>query len=280
MQRIKNGKIDSMSQKQLRQKVEQRDLPLEYGLDVTEAGGIYAFRSSIRRGVLCLTLQHRVGPQGVIDEPDLPVHADFELLARVLRVALQKAGLPSDREYVWISVAGGEWRHDENHEEDLEGQPYELRSWHDQLVAMTEPLSQYRLIGDLLHQIDQLLRLNLQPHALEIYRALIKAYWRFRVGVSDVNRLADRGMISERCLAKGPETRKTRGTVVLEIVCKHADRFWSRRAALRGNKTITAEEIALEVNEELKSLGQRPLRPKTIADTISKGISGGILRTG
>ena len=145
---------------------------------------------------------------------------------------------------------------------------------------MTKPLSQYRLIGDLLHQIDQLLRQNLKPHSLEICRALIKAYWRFCVGVGDVNRLADRGMIAEKCLAKGPQSRKTRGAVVLEIVCKHADKFWSQRAALRGNKTITAEEIAPEVNEELKSLGQRPLRPKTIADTISKGISGGLLRTG
>jgi hypothetical protein len=269
-----------MSQKQLRQKVEQHDLPLEYGFGVSEGAGIHTFRSTIRRGVLCLTFQHRVSPQDVIDVPDVAIDADFEVLGRVLRVALQKAGLPSDREYVWISVAGGEWRHDENHEEDLEGQPYELRSWHDQLVAMTAPLSQYRLIGDLLHQIDQLLRLNLQPHSLEICRALINAYWRFRVGVSDVNPLTDRGMISERCLAKGPETRKSRGTLVLEIVCKHADKFWSRRAALRGNKTITAEEIAPQVYEELKSLGQRPLRPKTIADTISKGISGGLLRTG
>jgi hypothetical protein len=269
-----------MSQKQLRQKLEQRDLPLEYELDVTEAAGIYTFRNSIRRGVLRLSATRRVGQKGLIDDPASPAQADFERLARFLRMGLQKAGLPSDREYIWIRVAGGEWRHDENHEEDLEGQPYELRSWYDQLVAMTTPLSQYRLIGGLLHQIDQLLRLNLQPHSLEICRALINAYWRFRVGVSDVNRLTDRGMISERCLAKGPETRKSRGILVVEIVCKHADKFWSRRAALRGNKTITAEEIAPQVNEELKSLGQRPLRPKTIADTISKGISGGLLRTG
>src|SRR2546430_17252410 len=99
------GKIDSMSQNQLRQKGEQHDLPLEYGLDVTEAGGIYTFRNSIKRGVLRLSVQHRVSQQGVIAEPAWPVQADFELLARALRVALQKAGLPSDLEYVWISVA-------------------------------------------------------------------------------------------------------------------------------------------------------------------------------
>jgi hypothetical protein len=146
--------------------------------------------------------------------------------------------------------------------------------------AMTEPLSQYRLIGDLLHQIDQLLRLNLKPHSLEICRALIQAYSRFCVGVGDVNRLAPRGMMAEKCLAKGPQSRKTRGAVVLEVVCKHADKFWKQRPALRGNKTFTAEEIAPGVNEELKSLGQTSLRPKTIADKISKVISGGLRRTG
>jgi hypothetical protein len=49
---------------------------------------------------------------------------------------------------------------------------------------------------------------------------------------------------------------------------------------MRGNKTITAEEIASELNEELRSLGQAAIRPKTIADYISRGISGGFLQTG
>jgi hypothetical protein len=160
-----------------------------------------------------------------------------------------------------------------------EGSPYELRSWHDQLLALTKPLSRYRLVGNLLHEIDQLLRLNLNAYALGVCWDLMNAYWGFRVS-GPVNQWATRGMRTEKCLAKGPKSRKMRGTVVLGVVCKYTEQFWRRKAALRGNKMITAEEIASEVNEELSSMGHRALRPKTIADTIAKGISGGLLWTG
>jgi hypothetical protein len=66
-------------------------------------------------------------------------------------------------------------------------------------------------------------------------------------------------MTSEKCLAKGPETRKARGTVVLEVVCNHAEKLWFRKELLRGNQRNTPEEIVFDVNEELSSLGQRPL---------------------
>jgi hypothetical protein len=278
MERIR-CEIESMSRNELRQKVERGDLPLEYAYGLTEADGIQTFRASIKRGLLSLTFEERVDEQGLMKQPVLSAEAKFKYLARILRGALQKAGLPSDLEYVWISVDGGEWRYDRDNDEDLEGRPHELRSWHDQLVAMTEPLSRYRLLGDLLHTIDQLLRQNLTAGALNTCWALMKAYWMACLA-SSVNSLATRGMMTQKCLAKGPQTRKTRGTVVLDVVCKHAESLWRRKAALRGSKTITGEEIASEVNEELTSLGQKPLRPKTIADTIAKGISGGLLRTG
>jgi hypothetical protein len=263
----------------LGQKTAPGDLPLEYTFDIAKADGILTFNTSIKRGLLCLTFERRMDDQGVIQRGPVSAEAKFKYLARLLRAALQTAGYPSDLEYVWISVAEGEWHYDENRDKDLGGQPYELRSWHDQLVAMTQPLSRYRLLGDLLHMIDQLLRQNLKSEALNVCWGLMEGYCSACIA-GGVNSLATRGVMAERCLAKGSESRKLRGTVVLDVVCKHAEHFWHRKAALRGNKTITAEEIASEVNEELKCLGQKPLRPKTIADTIAKGISGGLLRTG
>jgi hypothetical protein len=263
-----------MSPNELRERAERGDLPLEYILEPDGRDG-----GAIKRGLLSLTFREQMAELGLTKDR-LPSEARFNALAHMLRVVLRKAGLPTDSEYVWIRVAGGEWRYDRDNEEDLGNQPYELRSWHDQLIDMTEPLSRYRLIGHLLHEIDQLLRQNLKPQSLEICWRLMNAHWSFTIAIGKVNRWASQGMVAEKCLAKGPESRKTRGTVVLDVVCKHAEKFWGRKAALRGSKTITAEEIASDVNEELTRLGQKPVRPKTIADTISRGISGGLLRTG
>jgi hypothetical protein len=95
-----------------------------------------------------------------------------------------------------------------------------------------------------------------------------------------LNHIANRGMKAQKALAKGPETRKRRGALVHQIVCKEAETFWRGRAALRGSRVITAEEITPAVNEQLRSMGHKPIRPKTVANTIAKAISGGFLRTG
>ena len=150
-----------MSQNEIRESIEGSDLPLEYTFKINEGDGVKKVDATVKRGLLSITFGAQLDELGVTKGPSAEVR--FKYLARFLRAALQNAGYPSDVEYVWISVAGGEWRYDQNHEDDLGEQPYELRSWHDQLVAMTEPLSRYRLIGDLLHMIDQLLRQNQGP---------------------------------------------------------------------------------------------------------------------
>jgi hypothetical protein len=168
-----------MSQNEIRESIEGSDLPLEYTFKINEGDGVKKVDATVKRGLLSITFEEQLDEFGVTKGP--PAEVRFKYLAGFLRAALQKAGYPSDVEYVWISVAGGEWRYDQNHEDDLREQPYELRSWHDQLVAMTEPLSRYRLIGDLLHTIDQLLRQNLNAESLNICRRLMKAYWKFQV---------------------------------------------------------------------------------------------------
>jgi hypothetical protein len=275
-----DAEIASMSRARLNRQPNSAEPSLEHMFDVTEeADGSTTFCSSIKRGLLSLDFVERVDEKGLVQRPPLSVKAKFMRLAIVLRGLLKKAGCPTDLEYVWISVAGGKWYYDKDPNEELGGQPYELGSWHEQLLTMTEPLSENRLRGDLLHAIDQLLRRDLKPDLLENIWSVMQAYGDARIA-GKVNRLASRGMLAEKSLAKGPKARNEQATIVLDLVCKHVESFWRRKAALRGNKTVTAEEIACEVNDELRSLGHRPLRPKTIADYISKGISGRLLRTG
>jgi len=165
-----------MSQNEIRESIEGSDLPLEYTFKINEGDGVKKVDATVKRGLLSITFEEQLDEFGVTKGP--PAEVRFKYLAGFLRAALQKAGYPSDVEYVWISVAGGEWRYDQNHEDDLREQPYELRSWHDQLVAMTEPLSRYRLIGDLLHTIDQLACTRFRRHRVRCFDGAGGGSWR------------------------------------------------------------------------------------------------------
>jgi hypothetical protein len=200
-------------------------------------------------------------------------------LAIALRARLKHSGYPTDEEYVWISYDGKSWKPDETPDESEKGESVELRTWYEQLAAMTEPLSTPHLQGDLLHALDQLLRRNLPPDLLQDIINAMTAYGRGCLN-GEVNRLALRGRETEKSLAEGPKVRGRRSAETLVVVCKHADEYWRRKAAMRGIQTITGEEIAADVNTELRSLGLKVLRAKTIADYIRKGISGQLLRTG
>jgi hypothetical protein len=200
-------------------------------------------------------------------------------LAIILRACLKHRGYPTDEEYVWISYDGKSWKPDEAPEESDKGKSVELRSWYEQLAATTEPLSSPHIRGDLLHALDQILRRDLPPDLLQDIINAMTAYGRWCLN-GEVNRLALRGRETEKSLAAGPKERGRRSAETLVLICKYAEEYWRLKAAMRGNKTITAEEIAADVNTELQSLGRKILRPKTIADYISKGISGQLLQTG
>jgi hypothetical protein len=196
-----------------------------------------------------------------------------------MRAQLEEAGYPTDRDYVWIREGDGDWQPDIVRDPVPEGRPYELRSWHDQLVATTGPLSKARIQGDVLHFIDQILRHNLSEQVLRPVLRLAIAFGQLRIS-GRINRLAIDGAARERALLQGGRARAKSGTKKLELVCKHAEICWRERAAMRGNRTGTAELIAPALNKEIQAIGEKPLRLKTIADLISKGISGRLLQIG
>jgi hypothetical protein len=235
------------------------------------------FHSIIKRGLLSLEFAERS------DRP-LACNSDsaktrLRLFAAHMRALLHKAGHPTDHDYVWIKVGEADWKPDNHSVEIADGQPCELRSWHDQLVATTDPLSDARIQGDTLDGLDQVLRRGLGEDVLGLILQLMTAFGQFRVS-GRINKLAVRGAKHERNLSQGGKARARSGAKKLALVCDHAEKFWREKAAMRGNKTGSAEFIASRLNEEIRAIGEKPLRPKRIADLISKGISGGLLHIG
>jgi hypothetical protein len=256
------------------------EIPLEHLVDIFEdSQGNQVIDCSIRRGFVSFKLSGRVSPSGRL-LPSMSPKNQLLWLSFLMRACLKHDGYPTDMEYVWISSDGKDWKPDDKRPDEPEpGEPLKLRSWYEQLVSSTEPLSKPRLRGDLLHALDPLLRRNLPPDLPQEIINAMQTYARLCLA-GEVNRLALRGRETEKSLAAGPQERGRRSAETLVLICKHAEEYWRRKAAMRGNKTITAEDIAADVNTELRSLGRKVLRPKTIADYISKGISGQLLRTG
>jgi hypothetical protein len=270
----------TMSGTKRKRHVARDEIPLEHLVEMfQDSQGNWRVTNSIRRGFISFDVSATVSPSGQL-YPSLSPKNQLLRLAIVLRACLKHGGYPTDEEYVWISYDGKDWKPDNERPDEPEpGEPVKLRSWYEQLVSSTESLSKPRIRGDLLHALDQLLRRNLPPDVLQDIINAMTTFGRWCLN-GDVNRLALRGRETEKSLAAGPKERGRRSAETLVLICKHAEEYWRRKAAMRGNKTITAEEIAADVNTELRSLGRKVLRPKTIADYVSKGISGQLLRTG
>src|SRR5205823_4687488 len=101
--------IDSMSWDKLNRKLTSPEPPLEQTFEIiNEADGSLTLRTSMRRGLLCLNFVGRENKRGVEHRP-LTAKDKFTRLAIILRALLRKADCPTDLEYVWIRIAGGEW---------------------------------------------------------------------------------------------------------------------------------------------------------------------------
>jgi hypothetical protein len=269
-----------MSRTKGKRRVARGEIPLESQLNMfQDSQGNLVFSASIQRGFVSIELSEGVSPRGRL-LPSMSPKNQLLQLAFLLRACLQRDGYPTDLQYVWISYDGKSWKPDDERSDESErGESATLRSWYEQLISTTEPLSSPRLRGDLLNVLDQLLRRDLPPDLLQDIINVMQTYKRLCLA-GEVNRLALRGRETEKSLAAGPKERGRRSAETLVLICKHAEEYWRRKAAMRGNKTITAEEIAADVNTEIQSLGRKVLRPKTIADYISKGNSGQLLQPG
>jgi hypothetical protein len=194
--------------------------------------------------------------------------------ASQLRGILERDGIATDRDYVWIREGQGEWHPDRDVDVEKQ-QPYELCCWVDQMRRVTEPLSVGRLRGELLHALNEILAFQ----SLENVDRLLRAY-KHLVLAELGNPLFYKARRARERLAQGPRTKRNQSSTKLQIVCRHAEYIWRQRACLRGDRSNTAAEIVEAVNEEFQAYKFKKVSQKTVASYIADGISGGLFATG
>jgi hypothetical protein len=254
-----------------------KDPPLERTFQIRELKDGNAYIACIRRGELAKWFVKWSGGQLACNSSNAKTR--LELAAESLRMELAKGGFPTDRDYIWIRKEEGDWRPDNDPDRYTDERPYELRSWHDQLIAVTEPLTRARIQGDVLDFIDQIQRQNFTNSTLWLVLQFADAWGQLQIA-GELNNLAIDGAARKKALLKGGKARAKAGAKKLELVCKHTDDFWREKPAMRGNRGGTADWISVAVNEELRAAGERTLSTKRIADLITRGIGEKLLHIG
>jgi hypothetical protein len=131
-----------------------------------------------------------------------------------------------------------------------------------------EPLTEDRIVADLLHTTNRLLSTFSEDHLREIFHAM-KAYHLYCT-VGEVNELALEGKDSVDRLRKGPRARKARSQNDRLLILGVARDFWQKNPRLKGQPINTTKKIAEAVN--IARAAQRPgcnrLSDKTIADHL------------
>ena len=155
---------------------------------------------------------------------------------------LEEAGYPTDRDYIWLREGDEDWRPDNDPDRDTDGRPYELRTWHDQLVAMTEPLSRARIQGDVLHSIDQILTKNLEEHVLRPLLQFALAWGQLRISGGSMIWLSMGPLASKRCYRVEKRAQKP-GLRNLSWCANTPIAFGENNQLMRGDRINTAESI-------------------------------------
>jgi hypothetical protein len=210
---------------------------------------------------------------------------DFELWCEELRNYLERVGLPSDRTPRWIKLKGEEWRPIRS-DEDVSAikPPFSYAYWTKRVQELTEPLSEARIVADLLwHLLLLLQQPKIDEHLWHIGQVLTH-YARFRIS-GPINNLATQGLAASRGRMSGPKARQSASVQRRNIIWMRAQELWASKRHLNGDAFNTALHIAEDVNNELSArhlLGKhnRRLSSKTIADHIRICCRGQILRTG
>lgn len=197
----------------------------------------------------------------------------FEKLCESLRCRLDRVGLPSDRQKIWVEVAEGQW---EPYDKELHpisilyGAHQQL--WISRLYALTEPLSQERCVGDYLNALTRLLdKPSAEPllwHVAECINAAIISKL-----AGPINLYATAGISARRCRAKGPKTNRNKAAQRKEITERLVLKLWAISPIYKGSALISATMIEGELNQELQAKKLHPrgrvtLARKTICDYI------------
>jgi hypothetical protein len=243
-----------------------------------DKNGILVDRALLRRGLLLHKITASI-PDGYILDPVYSPQQQLHGIIFRLRKELKQAGLPTDEQYIWIREAGAqEWRADDDIEIEVAG-PYELKTWREVLYLRTEIMSVHRQRADYLDALTKLVDLGLDEHRLDVVARALKAAR--NVAIAELaNPLFIEIDTARKGLAEGRKARKAATPTKMEIVCRHAERLWRRKAALRGDQINTAAEIAEHVNADFKAHGFPPVRPKRIAEYIGEAIRGELLKIG
>ncbi len=202
----------------------------------------------------------------------------FEKLCELLRCRLDRVGLPSDRQKIWVEVAEGRW---EPYDKELHptsklhGAHQQL--WISRLYALTEPLSQERCVGDYL---DALTRLLDEPGAEPLLwhvGGCINAAVMSKLA-RPINEYATAGILARGSRAAGPKAQRDRAARCREVIAEHVRSLWLAFPIFKGNAINSAAKVAVAVNRDLveSSLlppGKSGLSVKTIGDHIRTLIS-------
>lgn len=229
-----------------------KTIPVEGDIEPFSNGSdVHVLRYTVKRGFLRATKTYAMKGGQVYGPQRVDALADLRDLEKSLEDELKEFGYPAD------------------------GSPQAKHSWLERINATAFPVEDLYIKANLLHHLGLILARDLHDSTLHDVRQVVR-FWG-RLLISAVNGWAVKGRKTQQALANGPESRKQSGEQKLAIVRKHAKRYWAENAALRRDRSCTAEAIAESVNQELVAVGHRPMRPKTISNYIAKVISGKLL---
>jgi hypothetical protein len=204
-----------------------------------------------------------------------PAKMQMERFCEELRDDLRNWGLPTDREFRWVKIGDGEWQ---QYPDDLPFDPaHSWQLWYARLVALTEPLTEARFVGDALYRLTNLLSSPGVEPFLEDIAACIQAVSTLRIAGS-MNAFATAGMAARKGRAAGPAAKQRQAAQRREVTWAIANRYWRNSPLHRGDAANTAAAIREEVNRELRAKGLLPrgkegLSVKALNDYIRAYIS-------
>lgn len=213
-----------------------------------------------------------------------PVRQSLEKLRDLWRDQLEEWGLPSDRQSSWVKLPGGDW---EAYDKKIHGPfrpPYSFCLWTKRLEALTEPLSEKRLLGEALWDLDQLLRRKgIDEHLWHIAQ-LVSSMGTLRIAGA-TNAMAAAGMAARNGRLLGPEARRAKAALRHEVIRDLAAKLWAVAPKYKGDASNTAATIAYDVNSELAKrnllpAGKDGMSVKTVADHLRTIIGDKHIRTG
>lgn len=227
-----------------------------------------------RRGILVEENRCFSTPKGMrsaLEQLGASPREEFEAICESLRNFLNRNGLPSDRQPVWIKIGDEEWKELIKCGDPPNDVPVQYARWSARLSMLTEPLSVERCAGEALQALAALLRCDATDEQLWRFRKVLDTYVNFRLSL--LNSMADAGAKAHKSRRLGPISRSTKAAASRQIIMIIAKDYWLSHPAYRGDASNTALAIAPPVNDELAKTGLRPLRSATIANHIRQGIA-------